>query len=91
MEDLKRGVLLGRYSITEEQLASAVGLVAGSTLGAIFLVLEGIKTWREAGSQAAEMTLTALGVPRHEARPWRLANCRRLRRLTDYFSTPIRR
>lgn len=68
MEDLKRGVLLGRYSIPEEQLVSAVSLVAGSTLGAIFLVLEGVKTWRESGSHAAELTLTALGVPRHEAR-----------------------
>lgn len=67
-EDLEKGILLGRYAIQEEQLASAVSVVAGSTLGAIFLVLEGIKTWREAGSQAAELTLTALGVPRHEAR-----------------------
>ncbi len=73
MEDLKRGVLLGRYSIPEEQLASAVSLVAGSTLGAVFLVLEGIKTWREAGSHATELTLTALGVSKHEARA--LASC----------------
>jgi AcrR family transcriptional regulator len=73
MEDLKKGVLLGRYSIQEDQLPSAVSLVAGSTLGAIFLVMEGIKTWREAGSHAAELTLTALGLPRHEARA--LASC----------------
>lgn len=36
-------------------------------LSSIWLVLEGIKTWRDAGSDAAQFILTALGVPREEA------------------------
>jgi AcrR family transcriptional regulator len=68
MRDLEDGVRRGRYAIQREQLASAVNFVAGSTLGAISLVLEGIKTWREAGSNAAEFALVGLGVARHEAR-----------------------
>jgi len=68
MEDLRAGINQGRYSIQKDQLPSAVSLVAGAVIGACFLVQEGIKTWREAGSNAAELTLTALGVPRHEAR-----------------------
>ncbi len=43
-------------------------LLAGSVLSSIILVREGHKTWREAGSDAAELVLYALGVPRHEAR-----------------------
>lgn len=68
MKDLEAGIASGRYSIQREQLASAVSVVAGATLGAIFLVLEGIKTWRESGADAAELTLVSLGLPRHEAR-----------------------
>ena len=68
LKDLQAGIESGRYSIRREQLASAVSFVAGSTLGAVYLVLEGIKTWRDAGSDAAELTLVSLGLQRHEAR-----------------------
>ena len=68
LHDLQAGIESGHYSIRREQLVSAVSFVAGTTLGAVFLVLEGIKTWREAGSDAAELTLVSLGLPRHQAR-----------------------
>jgi len=68
MEDLRTGINRGRYSIRKDQLPSAVSLVAGAVISACFLVQEGIKGWREAGSNAAEITLTGFGVPRHEAR-----------------------
>ncbi|MGE4372807.1 MAG: TetR/AcrR family transcriptional regulator [Xanthobacter sp.] len=68
LDDLRDGIRMGRYSIQNEQLTSAISFVAGTTIGAIYLVLEGANTWRAAGSDAAELTLTGLGVPRHEAR-----------------------
>lgn len=46
----------------------AVALITGTVLGSILLVLEGRKTWRDAGSDAAQFVLTAIGVPRDEAR-----------------------
>ena len=68
LADLEAGIASGCYRIEIEQLASAVSLVAGATLGAIYTVLDGMKTWREAGSNAAEFTLAGLGVERDEAR-----------------------
>jgi AcrR family transcriptional regulator len=70
--DLQHGIQQGRYKVRQEQLASLVAMVAGTTLGAIFLVLEGRRTWRDAGSEAAELLLIALGLPREEA--YALAN-----------------
>lgn len=68
VKDLKEGLEKGRYDFEQEQLASAVALITGAVLGSILLVLEGRKTWRDAGSDAAQFVLTAIGVPRDEAR-----------------------
>jgi len=45
-----------------------VGLLVGGTLAAMLPVLDGRSTWRDAGSDAAELLLIALGIPRDEAR-----------------------
>ena len=66
--DLLEGLESGRFDFAREQLASVIGLLAGAVLGAIYLVLEGKKTWREAGSDAAELFLVAVGVARDQAR-----------------------
>lgn len=66
--DLMEGLQAGRYHFQPEQLASIIGLLGGAVLGAIFVVLEGFKTWRDAGSDTAELVLVSLGVPRAEAR-----------------------
>jgi len=68
MRDLTAGISSGRYVIAPEQLPSVVSAVSGATLGAIFLVLEGHRTWRDAGSETAELLLVALGIERAEAR-----------------------
>lgn len=68
MMDMMLGINQSRYAIREDQLLSAIGLQAGAVLSSILLVREGHKTWRDAGSDAAELVLCALGVPRHEAR-----------------------
>lgn len=67
-KDLLEGLELGRFHFQREQLISVFALLAGAILGSIFLVLEGQKTWREAGSDAAEFFLVAIGVPRDEAK-----------------------
>jgi AcrR family transcriptional regulator len=67
-EDLRAGLAKGRFHFQPEQTASVIAQLAGTVLGAIFLVNEGQKAWREAGSDAAEFFLVAIGVPRDEAR-----------------------
>jgi len=37
-------------------------------LGAIYLVREGLRTWRDAGSDCAELVLRALGLSEEQAR-----------------------
>ncbi|MGK8436795.1 TetR/AcrR family transcriptional regulator [Ectopseudomonas hydrolytica] len=66
--DLLSGLQAGRYSFRQEQLIAVISLVASATLGAIFLVIEGLKTWREAGSDTAELVLRSLGIEEEEAR-----------------------
>lgn len=66
--DLLSGRASGRYRFQQEQMISVMTLISSSVLGSIFLVLEGHRTWRESGSDAAELVLRALGVPPEEAR-----------------------
>lgn len=66
--DFEAGIASGRYRIGLEQLPAMVGLLAGGTLGAMIPVLDGRSTWREAGSDTAELLLVALGLDRDEAR-----------------------
>lgn len=67
VKDLLQGIDSGRFEFQRDQLLSVVALLAGAVLGAIFLVLEGQKTWREAGEDTAEFFLVAIGIPRIEA------------------------
>jgi len=67
-DDLAAGVESGRYRITREQLPAMVCLVAGGTLAAMIPVLDGRGTWRDVGSDTAELMLVALGLDREEAR-----------------------
>jgi AcrR family transcriptional regulator len=71
--DLQAGVASGRYRISREQLPTMVAVLSGGTLAAMVPVLDGHVTWREAGSDVAELMLIALGLDRSEA--GRLARC----------------
>lgn len=73
VRDVLDGLAKQRYSFRPEQLVSVIGLLAGSVLIAITLVLEGHKTWRDAGSDTAELVLRALGVGPDEARAFATA------------------
>jgi AcrR family transcriptional regulator len=66
--DLQDGLQKGRYSFRPQQLPSVIAFVGASTLAAMSLVLNGDKTWREAGSDAAEFMLRSIGVAPQIAR-----------------------
>jgi AcrR family transcriptional regulator len=66
--NLQAGMKNGRYRIRPEQLQAMIGMLTGSTLAAMLPVLEGLATWREVGSDTAELLLAALGLVRDEAR-----------------------
>jgi AcrR family transcriptional regulator len=68
LTDFVAGVESGRYVIGRAQVPAMVALLAGSTLAAMLPVLDGHGTWREIGSDTAELLLAALGVDREEAR-----------------------
>lgn len=67
MKDLVAGIESGRYSIAKEQLTTATAIIAGGVIGACLLVQDGYRGWREAGIEAAELILRALGIPAGEA------------------------
>ncbi len=66
--DLRKGLEQKRYRIDPDQLSSALAMIVGATLSAMMLVLEGHKTWRAGGADAAEFILRALGVAPKEAK-----------------------
>lgn len=65
--DLAAGLKSGRFRIRADQGVSVLAMIGGTGVAAILLVLEGHKTWREAGSNAAELVLRALGLDAEEA------------------------
>ena len=67
VQNLRDGIETGRYKIRTEQLPSVLGMLTGAVLAAMYPVLEGHRTWRDAGSETAELMLIALGVGRREA------------------------
>nr|WP_218171797.1 TetR/AcrR family transcriptional regulator [Pseudomonas gingeri] len=66
--DLIHGLGIGRYHFRQEQMVTIISFIASSVLGSMFLVLEGLKTWRDAGTDTAELILRALGVSIEDAR-----------------------
>lgn len=65
--DIQLGAEIGRFHLRPDQVPTAVVAISGSVLGAISLVLEGHRTWRNAGSDIAELLLRALGIPAEAA------------------------
>jgi len=66
--DASRAIETGRYKLDASYLPSVVGMIGGAGLSSMRLVLDGTMTWRDAGSQTAEMLLRAFGLPAREAR-----------------------
>ncbi len=68
MSDLKMGVEIKRFHLRAEQLEAAVGMISGGVLAAMSLILEGHRTWRDVGTDVAELALRALGLSAEAAR-----------------------
>lgn len=67
-QDVMLGLRSGLYTLEPAQIPSALAMVTGSTIAAMTLVLEGHRTWRDAGSDTAEFVLRALGLDETDAR-----------------------
>lgn len=67
-DELRRGLQIGRFVFEREQVASITAAAGGATFGAMTLVLQGHRTWRQAGSDVAELMLRSIGIERTEAR-----------------------
>lgn len=67
LHDVVHGLERGRYTFRADQLPTVLAMVGGSVLSAMRMVQEGHKTWRDAGSDAAELVLRAMGLPTAEA------------------------
>ncbi len=71
--DVLAGLERGLYRFEKEQLNSVMMMIGGSVIGAMALVLDGHETWRNAGFDAAEFILRALGVPENDAKAYAVA------------------
>lgn len=67
MRDVSTGIAAGRYPLNASKAPSIASVVIGATVSAMWMVLEGHQTWREAGSATAELILRSLGVEAVEA------------------------
>ncbi|EAQ02895.1 possible transcriptional regulator, TetR family protein [Pseudooceanicola batsensis HTCC2597] len=67
-EELRRGLISGRFDFHRDQIASITASAGGATFGAMTLVLDGYRTWRQAGTDTAEIILRGIGIDRAEAR-----------------------
>lgn len=67
-QEILSGSEAGCFHLQPQQLLSAMALIAGTVLSSMLLVREGLRTWRDAGADCAELLLRALGVPADEAR-----------------------
>lgn len=63
LNDVVLGMERGRYTLQPEQLPAVMAMVGGTVLTSMRMVQEGYRTWREAGSDAAELVLRSLGIP----------------------------
>jgi AcrR family transcriptional regulator len=66
--NLREGAASGRYKITATQLPAMIAMLTGATLATMLQVLDGHGTWRDIGTDTAELLLVALGIDRAEAR-----------------------
>lgn len=81
VQDLANGQQSGAFQFRPDQIPSAISFIAGSVLGAIMLVLDGHRTWRDAGQDAVEFALRAIGVPGGAARDLAISDVPPLREL----------
>ena len=81
VQDLANGLESGAFRFRFDQIPSAIGFIAGSVLSAILLVLDGHRTWRDAGQDAVEFALRAIGVSDEASRDMAMSDLPPLREL----------
>ncbi len=67
MDDVRAGRRKGRFTIGAGDEPGAMALVNGTTIAAMWQVLEAHETWRRVGSSGAALVLRALGIAPDEA------------------------
>lgn len=72
--DVAQGLEGGRFRLRPEQMPSVLAMIGGTVLSAMRMVQEGHKTWRDAGSDAAELVLRAVGLTPEAAQAIALAD-----------------
>lgn len=65
---LRAGLAAGRFDFAPDQVASITAASGGATFGAMTLVLNGHRTWRQVAADTAELVLRSVGLTRAEAR-----------------------
>jgi AcrR family transcriptional regulator len=65
--DIAEAVRLGRFKATNDKIAALATMLTGSTLAAMNAVIGGNQTWRNAGTNSAELFLRAGGIAAAEA------------------------
>lgn len=66
-QDVSQGMASGLFQLRPEQVGSVASMITGSVVSAMFLVLEGHRTWRDAGEELAELILRAVGLSAADA------------------------
>jgi len=68
MQNVLSGIAEKRYDLRPDQANSFIAFIGSSVVAGMLLVLDGHRTWRDAGADMAELVLRALGVSVDEAR-----------------------
>ena len=71
--DIALAIELGRFKIDRAKILPLISMLSGSTLSAMNSVIMGDQTWRDAGTDTAELFLRAGGLSAAEAR--RVSRC----------------
>lgn len=66
--DVAHAINSGRFKLASLQIQAFVAMLTGTTVAAMNTVIRGEQTWRDAGSNSAELLLRAAGVSAAEAR-----------------------
>ena len=66
--DVTLAMEASRFKIAPTQIPALVAMLTGATIAAMNSVIRGEQTWRDAGSNAAELFLRAAGISAAEAR-----------------------
>lgn len=68
MRDVLTGMALGRYDFSEDRIPAVLAMIGGTVVATMVLVVDGHRSWRDAGADSVELVLRAMGIDPKEAR-----------------------